>query len=206
MKAILFMAMSLNGMIADKDGNEDFLSNINWESFCDLAKEHGCFAIGRKTYEIVQKWEEYNFNNVDAKLKVVVSKENDLVLEKPFLLVNSPKEAIARAASMNFGSMILTGGSTINSAFVKENLIDEIILNIEPAIIGRGISLFAECDFEKRLSFLEAKKIDDDILQVRYKVKIKTVSFLSSRAATRDPGLEDADSKCVFMVIDERAV
>jgi dihydrofolate reductase len=171
MKIVLFMAMSLNGMIADKDGNEDFLSHANWETFCKLAKEHGCFIIGRKTYEIVQKWESYNFNNVDAKLKIVVSKENDLILEKPFLLVNSPEEAIKKASSMNFGSAILTGGSTINSAFIKEDLVNEIILNIEPAIIGSGIPLFADSDFEKRLEMLGVTKIDNGILQVKYKVK-----------------------------------
>ena len=44
------------------------------------------------------------------------------------------------------------------------------MLNIEPAIIGSGIPLFAESEFEKRLSLIDATKIADDILQVRYQV------------------------------------
>lgn len=170
MKVNLFMAMSLNGMIAGKNGNEDFLSHANWESFCKLAKEHGCFIVGRNAYEIVQKWPEYNYGTVDAKLKIVVSEENDLVLKLPFLLVSSPGEALQKASDMNFESVLLTGGSMINSAFIKQDLIDEIILNIEPAIVGSGISLFAENNFEKRLNLLSIDKIEDDILQVKYKV------------------------------------
>ncbi|MDO8240685.1 MAG: dihydrofolate reductase family protein [Candidatus Moranbacteria bacterium] len=170
MKIILFMATSLNGMIASKSGKEDFLSHTNWMSFGEFAKKHGCFIIGRKTFESVQKWPDYNFNDIDAKLKIVISSNKDLELEPPYLLANSPKDAMGKAAAMNFESAILTGGSTINSAFLNENLIDEVMINIEPAIIGSGIPLFAECDFEKRLSFIDSVRIASDILQVRYKV------------------------------------
>lgn len=164
------MATSLNGMIAGKDGNEDFLSHTNWLSFGELAKEHGCFIIGRKTYEAVQKWPGYSFNDIEAKLKIVVSNDKDLKLDPPFLVANSPKDAIEKAVAMNFENAILTGGSTINSAFIIENLVDEVMLNIEPAIIGSGIPLFSESAFEKRLSFIESVRIADDILQVKYKV------------------------------------
>ena len=164
------MATSLNGKIAGKNGNEDFLSHANWVSFDELVKEYGCFIIGRKTYEAVQKWPDYNFNDIEAKLKIVVSNDKDLKLDPPFLVANSPKDAIEKAVAMNFEIAILTGGSTINSAFITENLIDEIILNIEPAIIGSGVPLFAESAFEKRLSFIESVRIADDILQVKYKV------------------------------------
>jgi dihydrofolate reductase len=164
------MAMSLNGMIASKNGDENFLSETNWESFAELAKQRGCFIIGRKTYEAVQKWPDYNFDDIDAKLKMVVSTNTDLKLDPPFIAVSSPQEAVEKAASMNFEEVLLTGGSTINSVFLGENLIDEVILDIEPAIIGSGVPLFAEKDFEKRLSFIDSVKIADDILQVRYKV------------------------------------
>lgn len=164
------MATSLNGMIAGKDGNEDFLSHTNWKSFGELAKKQGCFIIGRKTYEAVQKWPDYNFNDIETKLKIVVSNDKDLKLEPPFLIANSPKDAIKKAVAMNFENAILTGGSTINSAFMTDDLVDEVMLNIEPVVIGSGIPLFSEREFEKRLSFIESVRIADDILQVRYKV------------------------------------
>ncbi len=170
MKIILFMATSLNSMIASKNGDEDFLSQTNWESLGQLARKHGCFIIGRKTYEIVQSWSDYNFNNIDAQLKIVISNKKSLKLDPLFLLASSPKDAIEKATAMGFESAILTGGSRINGAFLIENLIDEVIINIEPVIVGSGIPLFAESDIEKRLTFIESVNIADDILQVKYKV------------------------------------
>ena len=39
-------------------------------------------------------------------------------------------------------SVVVTGGSKMNSSFAKSGLIDEVILNVEPVIIGEGIPLF----------------------------------------------------------------
>lgn len=173
MKVILFMAMSLNGMVARKDGDEDFLDQANWETFAELIKQHGCFITGRKTFELIQTWPDVNFDNIEAKLKIIVSKNEKLKLENPYVRASSPKEAIKIAEEQGFASAILVGGSTNNSAFLAENLIDEVILDIEPAIIGKGIPVFAEGDFEARLKFVEMIKITEDILQVRYKVERK---------------------------------
>ncbi len=170
MKVILFMAMSLNGIIASENGSEDFLSDTNWETFSELAEKHGCFIVGRKTYEMVQKWPDYNFDNINAKLKIVISSGKGLRLRPSFLLANSPKDAIEKAGVLSFKSAILAGGSIINSAFIKENLIDEVIINIEPVILGSGIPIFGENEFEKCLSLIETVKITDNILQVRYRV------------------------------------
>lgn len=164
------MAMSLNGMIASKDGNEDFLSETNWKSFGELAKQHGCFIAGRRSYELVQKWPDYNYSSIDAKLKIIVSKNNDLKLQVPFIRANSPMNAIEIAETQNISSAILVGGSINNSAFITDNLIDEVIINIEPVIIGEGVPIFSEGEFSRSLSFIGSTKIDNDILQVKYKV------------------------------------
>lgn len=171
MKIILFMSMSLNGIIADKSGSEDFLSDANWKSFGILAKKHGCFIVGRKTYEAVQEWPDFNFNSIDAKLKIVISGSKGLKLNLPFLPASSPKDAIKKAIALNFKSAVLAGGSTVASAFMAENLIDEVNINIEPIILGSGIPIFRESEFEKRLLFMETVKISKNILQVRYRVK-----------------------------------
>lgn len=63
---------------------------------------------------------------------------------------------------------------------MAEDLIDEIMINIEPVVIGNGIPLFAESDIEKRLSFIESVRIADDILQVKYKVNKNWKIFFTS--------------------------
>jgi dihydrofolate reductase len=74
MKVKLFMAISLNAIIATKEGSEDFLSNDNWKQFVKLVKNIGCFIWGRKTYEAVSKWEGDYLNDLKDATKVILSR------------------------------------------------------------------------------------------------------------------------------------
>lgn len=164
--------MSVNGYIARKNGDEDFLSHKNWETLCDIAKECGCFIIGRKTYEAVQKWGEgYSFDNLEVREGVIITKNSDFKIDGNYMIANSPADAISKLKSKGFEKILVSGGSTVNSAFMKEGLIDEIILNVEPFVLGNGIRLFSEEEFECGLELLESKSLSDGIMQFRYKVK-----------------------------------
>lgn len=171
MKTTLFMAMSVNGYIAKADGSEDFLSHKNWENFCELAQECGCFVVGRKTYEAVQAWgEDYNFDSLERIEKVIISKNESFKASDGYITANSPQDAIDKLEKKGLNWILVIGGATINSAFMKEGLISEIILNIEPFVLGKGIKLFSEDDFENRLKFIGSKEIGEGIIQVRYEV------------------------------------
>lgn len=169
MRVILFMASTLNGIIARSDGSEDFLSDDNWEEFSKLAENHGCFIVGRKTYQTVQKWKDYNFDNINAKI-IIVSKNSKLKLSKDCILASSPKDAIKKSAKLGMKSVLLTGGGKLNSSFLKNNLVDEILLNINPIILGKGIKIFSEDQFEDNLKLVSVKKLSSDIVQLHYKL------------------------------------
>ncbi len=173
MKVILYMAMSVNGMIARANNQEDFLSDENWYEFCKLAKKSGCFVIGRKTYDVVKYlYKDYNFEDVKAH-KIVVTSKKKSKIDKEYIIAKSPKDAIKKASFTGFKSMILTGGSTLNSAFMKAGLINEIIINIEPAVLGDGIKLFREDKFYSRMKLVKMRKLPYGIVQLHYKVKKK---------------------------------
>lgn len=55
-------------------------------------------------------------------------------------------------------------------AFMKEGLINEIYLDVEPLIFGKGIKLFADSDFEYNLELLEVNKLNENTVQLHYKV------------------------------------
>ncbi|MBU1198478.1 MAG: dihydrofolate reductase family protein [Nanoarchaeota archaeon] len=171
MKVTLFMAVSLNGFIARKDGEEDFLSHDNWNSFSELVNSHKNFVIGRKTYEAVKKWgEEYSFDDFTNAKKIVVSKNKDYKLDKGYILASSPEEAINIFKEQGAEKALITGGSNLNTAFAKKGLINEIILNIEPKIIGEGIPLFFTDKFDLELELKDIKELGKGLLQVRYEV------------------------------------
>ena len=163
------MAISANGIIATETGDEEFLSHENWEKFCELAREFGNFIVGRNTYEAVKKWDGgYNFDNLIGVEKVVISQDKNFKLDDGYILASSPQDALAKLS--RFENVLVTGGANINSAFAKVNLLDEIILNVEPVFVGKGIPLFAPQDFELNLKLISSEKSDKGIITFNYSV------------------------------------
>lgn len=169
MKVTLFMAQSLNGIIARENYSEDFLSDENWITFIDLLKEKGCLIWGRKTYEIVKVPDNYQ-EDFGGIRKVIVTGNETIQLKEGFISANSPKAALDLLKKEGFVDVILSGGSALNSSYAKEGLIDEVILNIEPVIIGRGIPIFKTEDFDLNLSLINSKKVFENIIQLHYQV------------------------------------
>lgn len=169
MKVILSMAVSANGMIASKTGSEDFLSHANWIQFLRLTKKTGCFIWGRKTYEAVLKWEGNYLNDLEDIKKVIVS-TSQINLKSGFTLANSPEHALKTLEEEGFKKAIITGGSTLNSEFAKKGLIDEVIFDVNPSILGEGIPVFKPSDFQIALKLQNVEKINDDIVELHYLV------------------------------------
>ena len=170
MKVVLFIASTLNGFIARKNGEEDFLEDDNWTEFSKLAEKCSGIIVGRKTYQIVQRWKNYNFDNIDAK-KIIVSRNSKLKLSVDKIYASSPQEALTLAEKMGIKVVLLAGGGELNFSFLKNNLIDEIIVNINPFLLGRGIKIFSEYEFEKKLKLIAVKNFSSDIIQLHYKLK-----------------------------------
>lgn len=164
------MAMSVNGIIAKNDNSEDFLSDKNWETLVDLAKGAGCVIFGRKTYELLKTWDKKYLDSLKDINKIVVTTDRNYS-DDDITVAYYPHEAIAIArTTFSSETAILSGGAKLNSSFAEQNLIDEIIFNIEPVLIGNGIPVFNPEDFENKLELIEQKKIGD-LVQLHYKLK-----------------------------------
>ncbi len=171
MTTLLFMAASVNGMTATLENNEDFLSNYNWKTLCRLARDYGCFIWGRKTYEIVQGWGiKYRTDEIENARKIVLSKNPEYQVKEGYTLVNSPRQALAKLEQEGFTKVIISGGSHVNSSFAKEGLIDEIMLNFDPVILGQGIPLFAPNDFLLNTKLVSVERYEDSGVTLRYLV------------------------------------
>lgn len=170
MKVILWMGMSLNGIIARENNEEDFISHDCWLAWLEALQEHGCLLFGRKTYEIVETWPKQYFDDLKGIKVIVISSNKNYLVGESFELVDSPHAALEKLTKEGFKRVILTGGSTLNSSFAKDNLIDEVILNIEPVIIGKGIPVFNPDVFDLKLELAEMKKSRGKTIQLKYRV------------------------------------
>jgi len=167
MKVILYMATSANGYIAGENDNVEWVSEVSWNSYLKKVKEIGCVIIGRKTYDLMPT-DEF----VKGVRYIVLTKKVDLLKKAPNIEFSSkkPKELLESLQKEGIKEACICGGGEINTAFMKENLIDEIYLDIEPIILGKGIKLFAEQDFESKLELIETTSLSRNEVQLHYKI------------------------------------
>lgn len=168
MKLILLMAITADGKIA-KDARQlaDWTSKADKKIFVEETKKAGVIIMGLTTFQTIGR-------PLPGRLNVVLTRQPDKEKDIKGLLeftALSPRELLAKLAKRGFSAVILGGGATINGLFLKENLIDEIWLTIEPRIFGEGLPLFKDADVNLDLELSEIKKLDRDVIQVRYKVK-----------------------------------
>lgn len=170
MRVILGMVISVNGIIAGENNEEEFISHDSWLAWLEIVRKYGCVIWGRKTHQVVQTWPKAYLDDIKGIKVVVVSTQPDFKIGPGFKLADSPQSALKILEEQGFKSVVLTGGSTLNSSFAKAGLIDEVILNIEPVIEGKGIPLYKQEDFELKLELIEMKKSKGKTIQVRYQV------------------------------------
>ena len=68
MKVTVEMACSINGLIATESGNEDFLSDRNYQIMLDFLKEYDCLVWGNTTFQNVVSWGKEYIEDLKHKL------------------------------------------------------------------------------------------------------------------------------------------
>ena len=171
MKVILYIAITANGMIAKKDGNSDWPSPEDFASFNNICRKSGVVIMGRNTFDKFNEISIPEWPNADG-LHIVLSHQNNLDTKHPNIkFAKSPKEALDIARDNGKNEVVVCGGSQTFGIFMKENLVDEIYLDIEPLLFGEGMPMFAAGEFETNLEFLESKMLSPQTIQLHYKVK-----------------------------------
>lgn len=165
-KVILYMAVSANGVIAKNDDDTSWISKEEWASYGSTVRKAGCLIVGHRTYGILTKQPEFA-ELKDVKL-VAVSHQNLETSAPNHIVARSPQEALE--ILKDFEEVIVAGGGILNASFIAENLVDEIYLDVEPIIFGKGIPLFNDGDFERRLELIGQKKITENEIQLHYRV------------------------------------
>ncbi|MFQ6010344.1 MAG: dihydrofolate reductase family protein [Candidatus Aenigmatarchaeota archaeon] len=170
MKVILYMATTANGMIAGEDDDTSFASDVEWESFRSMINRVGNMIIGRRTYEVMKEGGE--FSGLENIKVVVLTRDTSLKSDIPNIVFkNQPKEVLKFLEEQGFKEALVAGGGKLNASFMKEGLVDEIYLDIEPTILGKGIKLFSDEDFKTNLELIETKKLSPSEIQLHYRVK-----------------------------------
>ncbi|HMB26004.1 MAG TPA: dihydrofolate reductase family protein [Patescibacteria group bacterium] len=168
MKVILMMVMTADGFIAksSKQNSTDWSSEADKKIFIEQTKKAGAIIMGLSTYKTIGR-------PLPGRLNLIMThhpkKEKTIPGQLEYTKLQ-PTEILKYLRKQGFDQVILGGGTSINSLFLQENLIDEIRLTVEPLIFGGGLTLFKNLDLNKKLELLEINKLDKNVINLRYKV------------------------------------
>lgn len=169
----VFIASSMDGFIADKNNRIDWLDDIPTQEGEDMgynAFMNGIDALimGRKSYETV-----LGFNIPWPYQKPVFILSNSLTnipddLEgKVHVVSGNLKNILSELNQNGFRNFYIDGGQTIQS-FLREGLIDEMIITTIPVILGGGIPLFGELSEPIKFKCTETKHFFEQIVQNKF--------------------------------------
>ena len=168
MKVTLYMAISIDGYIAKKDGDSHWVSEADSKIFEKKIEEAGCIVVGRKTFD-----QYYNdLYPVEGVTNIVLT--NDATRKdknENVIFVPSPKEALQVAEKKGYDKVLLIGGGHVNGTFIQENLIDDVFLSVHPLVLGEGIKIFENFRKQVELNFVGSKEMEDGLVQLHYKIR-----------------------------------
>lgn len=169
MKTILYMGISVNGAIARSDFTVDWNSEEGWKSFYAHGKDVGNFVMGGNTFRVAVGDGTFPF---EGAINVVMTHRpvENVWGDRAIFTDKSPKEVLAMLEERDFKTALLIGGGELNSSFAKENLIDEVYLDIEPLAFGKGIPVFDSTEFEMNLRLRGIKNLNQNTVQLHYEV------------------------------------
>ena len=155
-KVVLFIAMSLDGYIADRYGKVDWLTGQDndvetADSYTDFEKSIDTVIMGWKTYHQVATElspEQWVYENLQS---YVLTHRDCLSTNNITFTSIDPCSLVKKLKAGEGKNIWICGGADIIRQLMEENLIDTYHISVIPTILGNGIRLFSDCGQEIKL-------------------------------------------------------
>jgi dihydrofolate reductase len=77
-------------------------------------------------------------------------------------------EEVNKVKSQNARDIVVYGGASFDSSLIKEKLVDEFYLFINPVAIGNGMTIFKDLNEIQKYTLIESKAFECGIVLLRY--------------------------------------
>ncbi|MEO9965802.1 MAG: dihydrofolate reductase family protein [Reichenbachiella sp.] len=169
----LFIATSIDGFIARKDGSLDWLDDIPNPDKLDYGyfkfyDSIDTLLMGRKTYnEVLGFGVEWPYP--DSKTYVISSGPVDIKTENTFYIQKPLAETVKALMTEPGKDIWVVGGGELISSMLSLDLIDEMLITITPVILGAGIPLFPSQPKETKFDLINTEAFDTGFVNLTYK-------------------------------------
>ena len=176
MKISVYIATSLDGFIARKDGDIDWLMSADdsegqedygYKEFSDSVD---CMVMGRNTLEKVMSFPEWPYEGQRVIILSNALKEVPSSLTgKIELCSGAVVELVERLEHEGCRRLYVDGGKTIQS-FLNEGLITDITITTIPVLLGEGLPLFGKTKEDIKLKHITTKSYPSGFVQSTYEI------------------------------------
>lgn len=161
-KISLFIAMSLDGYIADSKGSVEWLTgqgndDDNIDAYSEFVKDIDTVIMGWNTFhQIVTELspDEWIYDDFTS---YVVTHKPKTSSDKIRFVNENPVELIKRLREENGKGIWICGGANLIQQLVQEDVIDCYYITVIPTILGFGIRLFEKADHEIKLKLVKTQ-------------------------------------------------
>ncbi|MCR9065372.1 MAG: dihydrofolate reductase family protein [Cytophagales bacterium] len=170
----VFIATSMDGYIADKNGQIDWLHDLPNPENDDMGyhaftEQIDALVMGRTTFETVCSFDiEWPYTKPVYVLSRTLKKIPEEYTGKVFLVNGSLKDVLAKIYNEGHYRLYIDGGATIQS-FLQEDLIDELIITIIPVLLGGGTALFSDLNSPLQFKCIGSKHYLESVVQNHFK-------------------------------------
>jgi dihydrofolate reductase len=164
MKITLYAAVSVDGFIAQTNGDTDWVKDD--ELFEKVCKDFGCVAMGRNTYE------EYGKPPFEGVQHLVLTEKAGMdIRHSNVTYVSGAEKTLEKAKDLGFDKLLVIGGSQCNASFAKAGLLDEIWIDSHPLILGEGKKLLGDFTDSLDLGLISSEPQPQGFVHSKFKIK-----------------------------------
>lgn len=186
-KLLLQVQTTIDGFIGGANGEMDFMV-LDWDAkaknyVSEITDSMDCILLGRVLAQgFIPYWEKIVSDPTDPQYlfgkkmndtpRVVFSRKLKETKWNNATLANGElSDEIKRLKNQNGKNIIAYGGGTFVSSLIREGLVDEFQLFVNPVALGNGISIFKELGSKQDLALIKAIPFDCGIVALNYELK-----------------------------------
>jgi dihydrofolate reductase len=180
-KLIYSAIASLDGYIADEDGNFDWAApDEEVHAFVnDLERPVGTYLYGRRMYEVMAPWETLaDPQPVMRDFAAMWRAADKVVYSRTLEAVSSARTRIerdfdpeqVRQMKAQAGADLTVGGPDLAAQAIKAGLVDEFHLFLVPIVVGGGNQALPD-NVRLQLELLDERRFGNGVVYLRYRTR-----------------------------------
>jgi len=183
-KLRLQVQMSLDGCIAGPNGEMDWMVGLLDDELLKyvskITESVDTILLGRKMTDVFisywlnvmnkpdDRWNAFAKKMIEIPKVVFTKTLNKSEWINTDIATGNLIEEVNKVKSQNGRDIVVYGGASFDSSLIKEKLVDEFYLFINPVAIGNGMTIFKDLNEIQKYTLIESKAFECGIVLLRY--------------------------------------